>query len=95
MIPMRALFLSGLALTFSGCCGELDARRYNEELDCLEEVEQVGCPADADCGPESTVAESEYGSLWVFPDACIPEDYAVIEGPFAEEIVDAPLCSSL
>ncbi len=92
---MRALVLSGLALTFSGCCGELDARRYDEELDCLEEVEQVGCPAEVDCGAKPTVAESEYGSLWLFPDACVPENFTVVEGRFVEEIVDAPLCSSL
>lgn len=95
MFTTRALFIGGLSLVVSGCCGELEARRYNEDLDCLGEIEDVGCPADADCKPGRTVAESSYGSVWIFSDTCIPEDYTLIEGPFAEGAVDAPLCSSL
>jgi hypothetical protein len=97
MSALRISFLLGAVVSISGCCsGELTAQRYNEQRDCLEEVEEVGCAgSNTECDDALTVAESEYGSLWLFPDSCIPEDFTVVDGRFAEELTMAPLCSSL
>lgn len=95
MLSPRLAVIFPLSLALTSCCGgELSARRFNLEQECVEEVENVGCPAEkgGDCDDVVTVAESQYGSLWRFPSNCLPKDFEVVEGRFADLIVQAPLC---